>query len=102
MDGIETTRQILSALPATKILIFSSDSAGERVEEALQAGAHGFICKRRPVNDLIRAIDEVMAGELCLSPEMSAVIVENYQRKLVGKLAPPKSILLPREKQFCG
>ena len=100
MDGIEATRQILKALPATKILVFSNESAGARVDEALQAGAHGFIFKRRPVADLTHAIDEVMAGRLCLSPELSAAIVENYQSKLVGKLAPSKSILLPREKQL--
>jgi len=100
MDGIEATRRILSALPGTKILIFSREAAGAAVGKALQAGAHGFILKRRPVADLIRAIDEVMAGKLCLSPELSAAIVEDYQSKLVGKLEPPKSILLPREKQL--
>src|SRR5664279_3180275 len=57
MNGIEATRQILKALPATKILVFSHESAGARVDEALQAGVHGFIFKRRPVADLMNAID---------------------------------------------
>jgi DNA-binding NarL/FixJ family response regulator len=100
MNGIETTRQILSALPATKIVIFSSAADGTLVDEALQAGACGYILKGRAVKDLIHAIDEVMAGGLCLSPELSVSIVKDYQRRLVEGSNPPKLVLSKREKQL--
>ena len=100
MDGLETTRQILSALPATKIIIFSSDGTGELVDEALQAGACGYVFKRGSAKDLIHAIDEVVAGKLFLSPEMSAAIVQDYQRNLVRKTEPSKPPLSEREKQL--
>jgi DNA-binding NarL/FixJ family response regulator len=100
MSGLEATRQILSALPATKVVIFSSDIAGAMVDEALQAGAGGYIFKQCSVEYLIHAIDEVMAGKLCLSPEVSASIVEDHQRRLVGETEPPKLALSEREKQL--
>jgi DNA-binding NarL/FixJ family response regulator len=100
MDGFEATRQILSALPATKILIFSGATARAQVDEALQAGAHGYISKRSSVDELIRAIDVVMEGNFYLSPELGAAIVEDYQRKLVGEPGPAKPALSEREKQL--
>jgi DNA-binding NarL/FixJ family response regulator len=100
MDGIEVIRQILRALPATKIVIFSGDSAATLVDEALQAGACGYILKSGAVKDLIHAIDEVMAGRLCLSPVLSTTIVEDYQRRLFGGPEPSKLVLSEREKQL--
>jgi DNA-binding NarL/FixJ family response regulator len=99
-SGLEATRQILSALPATKVVIFSSDVAGALVDEALQAGVGGYIFKRGSVEDLMHAIDEVMAGKLCLSPEVSSVIVEGYQRNLVAGAESPKAVLSEREKHL--
>ena len=100
MNGLEATRQILSALPATKILIFSSAAGGDLVDEALQAGARGYVFKRGSVEELIRAIDEVLAGKLYLSPELSAAIVEDHQRKLVGESGQSKPVLSQREQQL--
>jgi DNA-binding NarL/FixJ family response regulator len=100
MNGIETTRQILKALPGTKIVIFSGDADGPLVDQALQAGARGFILKKAAGEDLIHAIDVVMAGGLCLSPELSATIVEDYQRRLVGRAGPSELVLSEREKQL--
>ena len=100
MNGLEATRQILSVLPATKVVIFSGDDASALVEEALKAGAGGFILKKDSVDELIRAVHEVMAGKLCLSPELSAAIVEDYQKNLVGDVEPPKPALSGREKQL--
>ena len=100
MNGLEVTRQILSTLPATKVVIFTSDMVGTLVDEALQAGVGGYIFKRGSVEDLIHAIDGVMAGKLCLSPAVSAAIVEDYQRNLVGKAESPKVALSERERQL--
>jgi DNA-binding NarL/FixJ family response regulator len=100
MNGLEATRQILSALPATKILISSGDAGGEMVDEALRAGARGYVFKRGSVEELIRAIDEVIAGRLYLSPELSAAIVEDHQRKLIGESEQSKLVLSQREQQL--
>jgi len=79
MNGLEATRQILSVLPATKILIFSSTAGGAIVDEALQAGARGYIFKRGTVDELIRGLGEVMAGKLWLSPEVSGAIASVHE-----------------------
>ncbi len=45
LDGLEATRQILSVLPATRILVLTAFGAGYRVQEALRAGAVAYLVK---------------------------------------------------------
>jgi len=100
MSGIETARRMLMALPATKIVIFSGDATRPVVDEALQAGAHGFVWKNGAVEELLRAIDLVMEGKLYLSPEVSAGILEDYRKNLLAGPGPSKPFLSEREKQL--
>jgi len=99
MNGLQATRRILGDLPATKIIIFSSDAARSLVDEALRAGACGYVSKTGAVEELLRAIDLVMAGKLYLSPDVSAGILENYRKGLADGQAPTKPFLSEREKQ---
>ena len=66
MNGLETTRQILSALPATKIVIFSGNATRTLVDEAVRAGARGYVSKSSALEELVSAIDAVMTGKLYL------------------------------------
>jgi len=99
MNGIEATRQILSALPATKVVIFSSDATRAQIDEALLAGVRGYLSKCCGVTELIRAIGLVMEGHLYLSPEVSAGVLEDY-RKSLAEPEPLKPFLSEREQQL--
>jgi DNA-binding NarL/FixJ family response regulator len=100
LNGIEATRKILKAQPSIKVLIFTRDPNRKLVQEALQAGASGYVLKTGKVEELIHAIEEVMAGNLYLSAEVSAEIVEDYQKTLTGKVDSSKPVLSKREKQL--
>ena len=100
MNGIEVTRRILDVVPAAKVVIFSGDANHSVVDEALQAGACGFVWKKTAVAEVIRAIEIVMAGHLYLSPEVSAHILENYRMGLAETSKPAKPLLSKREIQL--
>ena len=100
MNGLEATRQMLKALPALKIVIYSSDAARPLVDEALQAGACGYLSKTSDVDELLHAIDLVMEGRLYLSSEVSASILEDYRNSLLQKQEPSKPVLSEREKHL--
>ncbi|MDR3457831.1 MAG: response regulator transcription factor [Verrucomicrobiae bacterium] len=93
MNGIETTRQILAAQPAAKIIIYSGDPSRANVDEAIRAGARGYLFKRGIIAELFKAIDVVMTGELYLSPEVSLGIVEDYHKRMTSEAAPAKQVL---------
>jgi DNA-binding NarL/FixJ family response regulator len=100
INGIEATRQILSEQPRVKVVIFSRDPSHALVQEALQAGAKGYVLKRGSARELIDAISAVMNGEIYLSAKVSAGIVEDYQKRLLAMGEPAKPKLNAREKQL--
>jgi DNA-binding NarL/FixJ family response regulator len=64
MDGLEATRQILSAADATartapKIVMLTTYDLDEYLLTAIQAGASGFLLKNAPPTDLLAAIRTV-------------------------------------------
>ena len=100
MNGVEATRRILGVLPSAKVVVFSGDADRSLVDGALQAGACGYIWKQSAVDELIRAIEIVMAGKLYLSPEVSAGILEDYRKGLSAESEPSKPLLSERETQL--
>jgi DNA-binding NarL/FixJ family response regulator len=71
LNGLEATRQVLKALPATKILILSAHSDDAYVKNAADSGAVGFLLKQTSAHDVCRAIREVQKGNTFFSPSVS-------------------------------
>jgi len=71
LNGLEATRQILKAVPGTKVLILSAHSDDAYVEHATENGAVGFLLKQTSSHDVCRAIREVQKGKTFFSPSIS-------------------------------
>jgi DNA-binding NarL/FixJ family response regulator len=78
MDGIEATRQ----LTRTRVLILTTFGLDEYIIQALRAGASGFILKDSHVEDLLRAVRTVAAGEAFLSPAVTRQLLDQVARRL--------------------
>lgn len=61
-DGIEATRAVLAASPATRVLIVTTFARPGYLRGALDAGASGFIVKDAPPERLADAVRRVHAG----------------------------------------
>lgn len=82
ISGIELVRKILAIHPNAKIIMYSGDSSRDLVDEALEAGASGYIWKPNAAEELIRAIEMSLEGRLYLSAELSAGILADYRTQL--------------------
>src|ERR1035437_8240418 len=71
LNGLEATRQVLQALPATKVLMLSAHSDDAYVKNAAESGAVGFLLKQTSAHDVCRAIREVHQGKTFFSPSIS-------------------------------
>ena len=71
LNGLEATRQVLQALPATKVLMLSAHSDDAYVKNATESGAVGFLLKQTSAHDVCRAIREVHKGKTFFSPSIS-------------------------------
>jgi DNA-binding NarL/FixJ family response regulator len=68
LNGLEATRQITKLVPGTKVLVLSTYSDDEYVQQLIQAGAVGYLVKQTAANDLLRAIREAHKGNAFFSP----------------------------------
>src|SRR5690606_3225278 len=66
MDGIEATRQVKSQYPNIKILMLTVMDDEQKLFEALQAGASGYLLKDARPHHLLNAIWDVLEGGLPL------------------------------------
>jgi len=71
LNGLEATRQILKNTPSTKVLVLTSYSDDDCVEQMMRAGATGFLMKQTAANDLLKAIREVYRGNSFFSPAIA-------------------------------
>ena len=78
LNGLEATRQILSALPKTKVLILSAHSDDAYIDRVIAVGAVGFLIKQTSAQILAKAIHEVMSGKAFYSPQVSRRLRDHY------------------------
>src|SRR5438445_357598 len=80
LNGLEATRQITRALPSTKVLILSSYSDDEYVQQLTEAGAAGYLVKQTAANDLLKAIREAQKGNAFFSPSIAKRLREQCRQ----------------------
>jgi len=99
LNGVEATRQIVKEMPHARVLVLSSYSEDEYVDQLTEAGASGFVRKQSPAIDLIHAVRETSKGNPFFSPAVSKRMSERCTESLLnGSLARRRSDhLTPRE-----
>ncbi len=71
LNGLEATRQVLKALPLTKIIILTAHNDDAYVNSATWSGAAGFLLKQTSASNVCRVIREVQKGGTFFSPSIS-------------------------------
>jgi len=77
LNGFEATREILSAVPQTQVVILSEHETAQMVQQALYAGAHGYVVKSSISKNLFTALEKVGRHEIFLDPGISGS--EDYE-----------------------
>jgi DNA-binding NarL/FixJ family response regulator len=88
LNGIEATRRILQQVPTTKVLMLSCFSDVTHVQQALDAGAAGYLMKETGSNHLLQAIRDVRKGNAFFSAPIATVLLKQWRRNYLP--AAPK------------
>ena len=83
LNGLEATRQIIKECPNTRVLILSSYSDDDRVQQLIEDGASGYLVKQTAANDLLKAIREAHKGNAYFSPAISKRLLESCRESFV-------------------
>jgi DNA-binding NarL/FixJ family response regulator len=75
VDGIEATRRVVADRPDARIVVLTSFSERERILDALDAGAVGYLLKDADPEELLRAVQAAARGESPLAPKAAKAVL---------------------------
>ena len=99
LDGLEATRRIHKLVPDTEVLIFTMHESKVLIQEALAAGARGFMLKTEIGRQLVTIVKNLANHAIAYSQQASAIVMETASPAGTGNLsqAVDGSALTPRE-----
>lgn len=74
LNGLEVLPQVKKLSPATRIIVFSMQSADLYVMEAFRAGAMGYLLKDTGAGEIVAAIQSVIQGNRYISERISNLL----------------------------
>ena len=93
MGGLEAIGRIVMRYPMAKILVLSMHESGVFVTQALKAGAKGYLSKSSLADELVSALEAILAGRTYIDTTMAkSLALENLQDE-----SSPLQQLSPRE-----
>lgn len=97
MNGLQAAARIHDELPATRVIILSMHATNDYLQQALRAGAAGYMLKDAATLELQMALAAVARGGTYLSPAVSAQVVEGY---LQNDTLAENKVLTPRQNEI--
>jgi two-component system response regulator NreC len=100
LNGIEVAARALKLDPSPRVIILSMHADESYIIRALAAGARAYLLKDATDEDLLPAVRAVASGKPFFSPAVTAVLVEDYMRRLQTRgLTDSYHLLTDREKE---
>lgn len=78
LDGVSATREIVSWKRRPRVLVLTTFDLDEVVDDAVEAGADGFLLKRATPEQLIEGIRTVFAGDALVAPAVTRRLLQAY------------------------
>ncbi|MDF7823919.1 response regulator transcription factor [Pontiellaceae bacterium B12227] len=80
MSGLEAIRIMSSEAPDVAVMVLTVFKDKEKVIEALDAGAAGYLLKESDGSEIVKGLREVFFGGSALSPAIARIVVEELRR----------------------
>ncbi|MEX0833272.1 MAG: response regulator transcription factor, partial [Actinomycetota bacterium] len=96
MDGIEATRRIRQAAPATKVILITIDESRGAISEAIQAGVSGYLLKDASPDSLVDAARNAVEGHAVIHPQLTKTFIEEVR---LGEVDGPKTTPLSKRER---
>jgi DNA-binding NarL/FixJ family response regulator len=77
MDGLQALHELRAACPEVRVLVFTAFDTDERIVQAVQAGAKGYLLKGAPRSELFSAVRVVSQGGSLLQPIVASKLMQH-------------------------
>src|SRR6478609_9361584 len=91
-DGVLLVKDLAMRFQKLRILVVSEKPEEVYAERILRAGANGYWMKSDPSEELIRAVETVLSGELYVSPRVAFLAVQKYAEAPRSNDKPPRNL----------
>jgi DNA-binding NarL/FixJ family response regulator len=101
LSGLDAVGPIKRATPRTKVLMASQHEGQKFVQQALEAGADGYLSKDSEPEELALAIDSIRRGDSYLSPKVASGVMARALRTDLPAPSEKSALaaLTPRERE---
>ena len=86
MSGVEATMESRSAAPCARVIMLTVSADERDVDEAIAAGACGYVLKDAAVEEIVAGVRAAAVGEALLSPRVAAGILERARTNAAASL----------------
>jgi DNA-binding NarL/FixJ family response regulator len=93
MSGVECTFRLKKLVPQVQIVMLTVYDDSEQIFKALEMGAGGYLLKRTPSDEILRAVAEVHRGGAPMSGYIARQVVQSFAKRT----SPESPELSPRE-----
>jgi two-component system, NarL family, nitrate/nitrite response regulator NarL len=80
-DGAAAVATIAREHPGVRVMILTVSDSGSDVTAMLQLGVHGYLLKGCTGQEIVRAVQRVHAGELCMTPVLAPRLLTESSRR---------------------
>ncbi len=87
-DGLTTIPKLKEVMPEAHILVLTSFAEGERVFQAIKAGALGYLLKDATRDQLLQAIRDVAQGQGSLQPSIAMKMIQEMHQSSSADWSP--------------
>ncbi|HEY4369173.1 MAG TPA: response regulator transcription factor [Steroidobacteraceae bacterium] len=99
LNGLDTARKLSTETPHLKIIMVSMHATADYAIQSLHTGASGYLLKKSASEEIGKAIDTVMHGQVYIDSNLSRRALENYMQHLKpGDL--PQNMLTTRQREI--
>jgi len=93
LDGVETLKRLREQHPAVRAIMFTAFDTDERILQAVQAGAQGYLLKGIPRDEIFNAVRVVHAGGALLHPVAASKLLRRTRRDQEPLTAREREVL---------
>ncbi|VGO11963.1 Transcriptional regulatory protein DegU [Pontiella desulfatans] len=80
MSGLDAIRKLSDFAPDLAVMVLTVFKDKEKVLEALDAGAAGYLLKESDETEIIKALEQVFMGGSPLSPSVAKIVVQELRK----------------------
>jgi DNA-binding NarL/FixJ family response regulator len=100
MSGVDCVRRLKVVFPKIEIVMLTVYDDSDQIFNALQAGASGYLLKRSPPDEILKALEDVTQGGAPMSSYIARKVVQSFQKQ--GFSIRESENLTQREEQVLG